>query len=64
MEEIGQAIGRAGPAEACRDPVNLALDRGGTDTMTALVFRITGVPITEPSGGGRRGLFPWRTAGR
>ena len=39
-QEIASRIGNHGPANACRELVNLALQRGGPDNITVLVLRV------------------------
>jgi serine/threonine protein phosphatase PrpC len=50
-EEIGQAAAQAKPADAARDLVELAKQRGGLDNISVVVVRVgTGAASNKPSG--------------
>ena len=64
VEEIGHALEGRGLPEVCRDLVDLALERDGGDNMTAILFRITGLPVIQSPVGKWQGLLPWRKSAR
>ena len=64
-EEIGDALRRERPADACSRLVELVLQRGAPDNLTVVVCRVDRAP--QAAGKGRGGLWQnllkWRREG-